>query len=361
MSYTPKSYNDILRDLRGMVIGRTELNDVQAGSVMNTILSAIAMELASSERRVYSVRESFFLRRATGVDLDQRVAELPPQGISRLEASNASGSVLTITRGDTIGDLTIPAGSLVGTEGGQQYRTSLATLIPNNDLLVENVHVIATTAGAIGNVGVSTINQIISMPDDVIAVTNVQPLTNGADEETDTDLRQRATLYLQSLTRCSRSALEFLGISFVSSEGERMRFVNLFEDIERPAYCELVVDDGSGLIVESVSKAGSQVTGVVPVNGASILYHQAPATEELTSANITVTRGGAPVALGNNDIISYPERGIAYIKDGVLQAGDSWSISNYRIYQGFMKELQEEIEGDVDNPALTRRSTVHHL
>lgn len=352
MSYTPKSYNDILRDLRGMVISRTDLNDVQAGSVMNTILSAVAMEIASSERRLYSIRESFFLRGATGADLDQRVAELPPDGISRLEASNASGSVLTITRDGSVGDLTIPAGSLIGAEDGRQYRTSIDTVILDGDVLVENVHIISTTAGAIGNAGVGEITEIISMPDAVVEVTNVQPLTNGADEESDAELRQRASLYLQSLTRCSRSALEFLGISFVSSEGERMRFVNLYEDIEQPAYCELVVDDGSGLVVESVSKVGSQVVGTIPVNGASILYHQSPATAPITTANLTVTRGGVNVALAASDIVSLPERGIVYIKEGVLQAGDEWRIRNYRIYQGFMKELQEEIEGDVDNPAL---------
>lgn len=352
MSYTPKSYNDIMRDLRGMMLGRTNLNDINAGSVMNTLLSAVAQEIASSERRLYNIRESFFLKNIGGSDLDQRVAELPPEGMARLEASNASGSVLTIERSDNTAELIIPAGSLVGTTDGQQYRTSIDVVIAQGEDLVENVHIICTTAGAVGNVGVSTISEIVAMPDDVFSVTNTQPLTNGNDRETDEQLRSRALLYNQSLTRCTRAALEFLGASFVSSEGERMRFINLWEDPATPAYSELVVDDGSGLTVNSVSRIASQVVGVIPSNGSRIIYHQAPATEPITSDNLTITRNGAAVAIDDADITSFPERGVVFLAEGAVQAGDEWRIRNYRTYQGFMKELQEEIEGDVNNPSL---------
>ena len=79
-----------------MILGRTPLNDIFAGSVVNTLLSAFAQEVASSERRLFNLREAFFLRSASGQDLDERVAELPPLGMARIDATNASGSVLTI-------------------------------------------------------------------------------------------------------------------------------------------------------------------------------------------------------------------------------------------------------------------------
>jgi len=350
MSYIPKSFNDILRDLRSMMLGRTDLNDIQAGSVMNVLLSAVAMEIASSERRLFTIRESFFLRGATGADLDQRAAELPPEGVSRLEAANASGSVLTITRGTSVADLTIPAVSIVATSTRRQYRTTSDVVITAGNLVKENVFIVATSAGSEGNAGIGEIGTIISMPDDVLEVTNAQPLANGADEESDEELRERALLYMKSLSRCSRSALEFLGVSFVSSDGERMRFVNLYEDIEYPGYCELVVDDGSGLVVESVSRLGLPSAGTIPVNGAALLYHQAPATAPIDTTTLRLERNGVIVVLNDNDIISHPERGIVYLREGVAQAGDTWNISNYRVYQGFMKELQAEIEGDVNNP-----------
>ena len=352
MPYSPKSSNDILRDLRGMILGRTDLNDVFAGSVLNTLLSAVAQEIASSERRLYGLREAFYLRNASGQDLDERVAELPPVGISRIDATNASGSVLTITRANSLSNLTVPAGSLVKSDSGAQYRTTQDVVITTGNLLIDNVHIVAVVAGSQGNALSNEINTVVSMPDDVLAVYNTQPVTNGTDRESDEDLRERALLYLQSLTRCTRSALEFLGTSFISSTGERMRFARLFENPDVPAFSELVVDDGSGLTVEAVSRLASPVTGVVPVNGASILYHQAPATEPLTSRNLRVTRNGQIINIPDSAITSHHERGVMYVAEGVLQAGDVWLLRDYRTFQGLIKELQAEIEGDVENPSL---------
>lgn len=352
MAYVPKSANDVLRDLRGMILGRTNLNDIFAGSVMNTLLSAFAQEIASSERRLYGLREAFYLRNASGQDLDERVGELPAVGIDRIESTNASGAVLTLKRISSLNSLTIPAGSTVKSDDGAQYRTTQSAVITAGNLTVENVHIVAVVAGTQGNALSNEINTIVSMPSDIVEVFNTQPITNGTDRESDEDLRERALLYLQSLTRCTRSALEFLGTSFISSSGERMRFARLFEDPNTPAFSELVLDDGSGLTVDAVSRVASTLTGVIPENGASILYHQAPATEPLTTSNLKVTRNGVTVNIANASITSLHERGILYVDDGILQAGDIWEIKNYRVFQGFIKELQAEIEGNADNPAL---------
>lgn len=352
MAYAPKSANDVLRDLRGMILGRTNLNDIFAGSVMNTLLSAFAQEIASSERRLYGLREAFYLRNASGQDLDERVGELPAVGIDRIESTNASGAVLTLKRASSLNSLTIPAGSTVKSDDGAQYRTTQSAVITAGNLTVENVHIVAVVAGTQGNALSNEINTIVSMPSDIVEVFNTQPITNGTDRESDEDLRERALLYLQSLTRCTRSALEFLGTSFISSSGERMRFASLFEDPNTPAYSELVLDDGSGLTVDAVSRVASTLTGVIPENGASILYHQAPATEPLTPSNLKVTRNGVTVNIASTSITSLHERGILYVDDGILQAGDIWEIKNYRVFQGFIKELQAEIEGNADNPAL---------
>tara|TARA_Y100000592_G_scaffold86765_1_gene140460 strand:+ start:3514 stop:4914 length:1401 start_codon:yes stop_codon:yes gene_type:complete len=352
MPYTPRTSREILRDLRGMILGRTELNDILTGSVLNTLLSSFAQQLASSERRLFNIRESFFLNGAIGSDLDERVNELPPVGISRIQRTNASASALTITRTGLTGDLLIPAGSIVAKSNGVQYRTVSDVIIPNGDIEVSNVQIIALVSGTNGNALIGEINTVVSMPSDISSVSNTQVLTNGTNEESDEELRRRALTYLQSLSRCSASTLEFLALSFVSSAGDRMKFASIFEDLERPAYSELVVDDGSGLNVESISKAGQTIQGTVPVSNSRILYHEKPATEPLTTANIQVLRGGSSVTLLESDITSVHERGVVYIKEGVLQAGDTWTISNYRVFEGFVKELQDEIEGDVSNPVV---------
>lgn len=352
MAYVPKSDKEILRDLRGMILGRTAVNDILAGSVLNTLLSAVAQEIASAERRLLDIRESFFLRSATGTDLDERVAELPPVGITRLNESNASGSAMFFRRADSAGNLLIPAGSLVSTETGVQFKTVNDAVILNGDFEIDNVQIVALIAGTESNVGIGEINTIVSLPADIIEARNTQALSNGTDSESDEDLRDRAYLYLQSLARCQKSALEFLALTFVSSSGDKMKFAKIFEDAEKPAYSELVVDDGSGLNINSVSIAGSVTAGVIPSGGTRILFHQAPATAPITTANLTVTRGGVPVVIQDSDIISLPERGLCYLKDTVIQAGDIWQIANYRVYQGFISELQKEIEGNVNNTSI---------
>lgn len=352
MPFVPRTSREILRDLRGMVLGRTKINDILTGSVLNTLLSSVAQLVSSSERRLYNIRESFFLEGAIGSDLDERVSELPPVAIERLGRTNASASSLKIGRSNSTGDLLIPSGSLVSKQDGTQYRTVNDVIIPNGAIDIENVQIIALVSGTSGNASIDEINTIVSMPTDVSSVSNIQPLTNGTDEESDESLRNRALTYLKSLSRCSPSTLEFLALSFVSSAGDRMKFASIFEDSEQPAYSELVVDDGSGLNVNSVSRAGNTINGTVPSSNSRILYHEKPATSPILPSNITITRGSNTISLSSSDITSVQERGVVYIKEGILQAGDTWTISNYRVFTGYIAELQDEIEGNVDNPSV---------
>ena len=164
MPYIPKSSSQILRDLQGGVLGRTELDDINAGSVLNTILASVAAEIASAERRLYTIRESFFLQGSTGSDLDDRVAELPPSGITRLGASNASGSVLTVTRSDHSTELLLPKGSSFSSIDGQIYETTVDVNFPSGAGTRENIEVVAVSPGAAGNQDTDQINTIVSAP-----------------------------------------------------------------------------------------------------------------------------------------------------------------------------------------------------
>ena len=93
MPYTPKSALEILRDLTAMTVGRTSLDDISNGSILTTMYSAIAQELASVERKLVTIRESYFLDTVSGIDLDERVRELPLGTVRRLQASHASGTI----------------------------------------------------------------------------------------------------------------------------------------------------------------------------------------------------------------------------------------------------------------------------
>ena len=216
MAFTARAPLVILRDLIGMTVGRTSLDDVAEGSVLYTILAAIAQEIANEERYIEKVRNAYFFEGAVGPLLDERVAELPPVGVTRITATPSAGSVLKITRTDTVNALLIPAGSTVGDAEGRVWRTTNDATIPPGDAEIEGVHIVSTDIGEATNVTTGAIITPIDMPDTVIGITNTGPLINGQDQETDESLRQRARLYLASLARCTPSALRYAALSSVT-------------------------------------------------------------------------------------------------------------------------------------------------
>lgn len=349
MPFAPKDQSTILRNLLSLVINRTELNDVAPGSILYTLMAGISNEMAATERRLANIRDSFFIENVSGSELDERVAELPLSGLSRRGESAASGACVTITRDNSnVGQqLIISAGSKVAAPvNGLTYSILQDVIFEVGETIVENVFVRADVAGIRGNVQSGQITQPIAMPAEVISITNTQPLTNGQFRESDSSLRRRASKYLESLARVQPTALEYLALSFEPSDGSKFSFASIFEDPDRPAYSELLVDDGSGLTVESVSRSGRPTTATVPASGQFLLYHEAPAIEAITGANISVNRGGGVFTLNDSDITSIPERGIVYLPENLLQPGDVWTISNYKVFAGPIGELQAEIEGN---------------
>ena len=350
--FTPKSAPTILQELRGLTLARTPVNDILPGSVLNTLLNALAQELGSVERSLTLVREGFFLDTAVGAELTARVRELPPVGITRLDAAPASGAALRFERSNTVGELTIPAGSTVASELGNIYTVIFDSTFPNGASYIDGVYCVATSKGTSGNAALDTITQLINVPAGVDSVTNNVALTNGVDEESDEDLKIRAAYFLQSLSRCQRSALQFMALSYRGANGERFRYASIYEDMEQPGYTEVIVDDGTGIDVVAVSRQGRNTSGVVNSTGFTMLYHESPATAPIASSNIIVTRGGSPIQLNSADIVSIPERGLLYVKQGVLQPGDTWQVTDYRVFVGLIADIQKEVEGSTSNGSL---------
>jgi len=351
MPYIPRTPTELLRSLKAGMIGRSSLTDLNRSSALSIMLASIAEELASVERRLFTFKESFYMNGAVGADLDERVAQLPPVGITRIERTSASAAALRIDRDptNTASVLTVPAGSVVSRSDGVRYEIAELVVFAEGQATLQNVQIVCAEAGIGGNASIGTINNIVSMPSGIISVTNEQALTNGTDRESDTQLRQRALTYLKSLSRTSKTALEFLGTSFIGSQGERYTYAKLFEDATRPGYSELCVDDGSGLITNAISKPGASMLTAVAGGGQAVIYHEAPATAPITVDNLTVTRSGEAVSINASDFVSVHERGAVYFNAGVLQAGDVVAVNNYRVFKGLIRELQQEIEGDPTN------------
>ena len=349
------------------VVARSALNDLTEGSVLLHILASVSEEIAGRERLLEVMRDSFSLERTSGGMLDERAAEFPPNGLRRRGAVSSSGAVLRLTRSDTVGALTLSPGMTFrrSDDPSQTYRTTgEATWANGQSITTSLIPCVSQRAGAASNCGALKITKIEAADNRVIAVTNEVALTNGADTETDGQLKARLIAYLQSLARCQPAALEYAALSYVHTDGSAIRYAALVEDHLRPGYSELIVDDGAGFGVSDIHPAGTQTragvtsSGTVGTGGVLMLWHEAPATAPIDV--IRVLRGAQTILLtvGAGHFTSVPERGIVYLSPtAALEAGDVWSISTnlagtdqYRVFTGVLKGLQDLIEGSPSEP-----------
>ena len=337
------------------VQARSRLNDVAEGSTLLFTLASVAEELGGVEIRLAGIRDSFAFDSVSGLDLDERVAELPPGFTPRLPAVSASGNVLTVSRISTDAIQVLPAGTVVGRSDDAKalYRTSVAMTFGIGIEVVGQIKVVAMSPGEAGNCNSGQINKTVSVPSWVRSVISSAPLSNGQASETDAQLRRRALLWLSSLARCQPAAMEYAALSFIGSDRTRFRYVRLYEDPTRPGYSEIIVDDGSALA--GTVRPGRLVSGTIPNGGIGLLWHEAPATAPID--RLTVLRGGVLTTIraqvGNVvNFVSIPERGAIHIvKTSVFQAGDYWTIQNYNVFVGPPAELQRIIEGQTGDPS----------
>lgn len=348
MPYERRTAPEIHREIIARMVARSTLDDVAEGSKLNTITQSMSEEFAAQDQRLKTIVDSFSFKNVQGSDLDDRAADLPPNGLTREQATNASGGALDLRRTDTSAPLTIPEGSLYGRDDDPSviYRQVSDQTFNVGVGLIQGVAVVCLTAGEVGNCAAGQITRIVSAPADLGSAVSTIAISNGQEEETDAQFKARCLAYLSSLTKSTPSALEFLALSFRSAAGVRPRFARIFEDVEQPGYSELLLDDGGGL--QGYDRPGATAGGVVPEGGPRRLWHEAPALE--TPTNIQITRGTSTFSLRPEDYIAIPERGLIHVKDGILQPGDVWSAEKYRVYEGLPAELQRAIEGDTSNP-----------
>ncbi|NDE91499.1 MAG: hypothetical protein EB059_10275, partial [Alphaproteobacteria bacterium] len=87
------------------------------------------------------------------------------------------------------------------------YTTLRDATLPSGEDSVSNVPVIAQIAGSSGNAPINTITQFETLPFSGAAVSNTSAFTDGADIETDTQLRNRMKVYTTTLARGTAPAI----------------------------------------------------------------------------------------------------------------------------------------------------------
>lgn len=179
------------------------ITDVNVGSVARTLVEAVGKEIAQLYAQLNLAYDSAYLETATGSSLDRVVALLAQK---RVRAGAAVGTVRFQRRAGSVGNITIPAGALIG-DGLDTVRYE--TVETRQMLAGESAAEVRvrglTPATPVMEAGTLTVVQRAIAGID--AVTNPRPTTRAGSDESDDDLRRRVSGALLSSAKGTIGAL----------------------------------------------------------------------------------------------------------------------------------------------------------
>lgn len=277
-----------------------QLLDLTVGSVLRAVLEANASVALWMQWLIVRVLQTTRAATSTGVDLDSWVADF---GVSRLPATSAAG-VATFSRGNTSLAALVPVGTMVRTgDGAQSFVVTQASSLPswnsasNGYVLAVgaasiDLPIAAATAGAGGNVQAGAICLLATAIPGVDTVVNAAPIGGGVDAETDSALRGRFSLFMDSRSRATLLAVQ----NAILSVRQGLRY-SILEALDtngsfRPGFFTVAVDDGSGAPPQSL--INSVTAAIESVRPLATEFAVVPPT--LVSAAIAIQTALAPGA-----------------------------------------------------------------
>lgn len=194
--------------------------DTTTGSVARKIIDAVAGSISAATLDSQMLAYQYDVYSMTGAALDSFVQLF---GMIRYPAARSVG-VVTFTRGTATDVVTVPIASQVASADGTVVVQTLTAAVMNPADLSVSVPVQSAVAGPSGNVAAGSLTQLMTPASEVSAVTNVNALSGGANQETDSQLQARwsATAF-KSMAGTSQM---FLGIATSDPDCEAANVVD---------------------------------------------------------------------------------------------------------------------------------------
>lgn len=212
-----KTMEEIYQELAEEFHSRTGLSAGGSGDLAVRFY-AVAAQLYSLYAQAEWTRRQCFPQTAVGEELDKH-AQL--RGLSRRQASCASGTVRFFAGEERTAEAVIPEGTVCMTAEGVRFLTARAGTIPVGETWLD-LPVEAAEAGTAGNVPAGRIVYLAVPPEGITACANPAALTNGQDAEDDESLRQRVLATYRRLANGAnaafyrQAALSFDGVAAVT-------------------------------------------------------------------------------------------------------------------------------------------------
>lgn len=213
--------------------GRRRLTDRNPGSVTTTLAEAFAREFAVLHKQMEMIYRSAFVDFATGTSLDHVAALL---ALDRKDAKFASGEALFKRDTPAPGDITVPAGTLVSTDLGQNFATTDKRTLRKGQLSVV-APVRAQAEGPAGRVEAGAIKNINRPIFGIESVINEAATFFATEQETDEELRRRIKGTLERAGKSTLNAIKFSLIEEVPGINEGN--VQVSESAEMPGKVEV--------------------------------------------------------------------------------------------------------------------------
>ena len=193
-----KTIEEIYQELAEEFRLRTGLTAGGSGD-LSVRFYAVAAQLYGLYAQTEWTQRQCFPQTAAGEALDRHAAL---RGVSRREASKASGVIRFTAAADRLEEARIPEGTVCLTGDGLRYLTTREGVIPLGETEVD-VPAVAEEPGAARNVAAGRILHLTVPPAGVISCGNRNAFTGGGDEEDDESLRARV---LATYTRLANGA-----------------------------------------------------------------------------------------------------------------------------------------------------------
>lgn len=266
-SFKLKHFDQVVAsELNWMASVQAKVTDFNIGSVVRTLLEAVGMEV-----------EEFYYRMVDALEQEIPNSAYDSFGFARLAATKATGTVTFGRSTAADQDYVIPAGTIVSTTDLVTFQT-IAEVTLATGLMTVQAGIIASVAGAAGNVKAQAIVVLNSALLGIETVSNALALTGGTDEETDEDRAERFRIFIEALPRTTVGGQRggVLTAQLVDSAGtiiERVRQAKTVEPYltgEGPrSVVDVYIDNGSGtasanLIAAAQAVIDGSAPGVTP-------------------------------------------------------------------------------------------------
>jgi uncharacterized phage protein gp47/JayE len=261
---------------------RSPITDRNVGSVARTLVEAIGREIATLYEQMDLVFRSGFIDTAEGSALDFVVSLL---SVKRIRAGREVGEVVFSRATPAPGDITIPLGTVVATppQGDKrvvlQFETTASrTLRQGQTDAAAPIRFLPTpeqeAAFVAGQVPPGTITLLPKPIVGIESVNNPEATARGAQDETDDQLRQRATKALAEAGKSTTDALRAAvlshgpGVNVVVQDmpsgvpGEVGLVIDGADDAQRRAaiFSSILATKAAGIIVRGNFSESVKVT-----------------------------------------------------------------------------------------------------